>query len=33
MRTGGSSHYYLTDAQGCVLGLVDAAGHRTATYT
>jgi RHS repeat-associated protein len=33
MRTGGSSYYYLTDAQGSVLGLVDAVGRRTATYT
>ncbi|MEE1928730.1 RHS repeat-associated core domain-containing protein [Streptomyces sp. TRM 70351] len=33
MRSGGSSQYYLTDAQGSVIGLVDASGNRTATYT
>lgn len=33
VRSGGSSYYYLTGAHGSVLGLVDAAGHRTATYT
>jgi RHS repeat-associated protein len=33
MRSGGSSQYYLTDAQNSVIGLVDTAGKRTATYT
>jgi len=33
MRSGGSSQYYLTDVQGSVIGLVDATGKRTATYT
>ncbi|MFH8336296.1 RHS repeat-associated core domain-containing protein [Streptomyces sp. AM6-12] len=33
MRRGGSSQYYLTDAQNSVIGLVDASGKRTATYT
>nr|WP_312038297.1 RHS repeat-associated core domain-containing protein [Streptomyces galbus] len=33
MRTGGSSPYYLTDAQNSVLGLVDTTGKRTATCT
>ncbi|WP_433894230.1 RHS repeat domain-containing protein [Streptomyces sp. CA-111067] len=33
MRTGGKSYYYLTDAQGSVLGLVDNAAHRVDTYT
>lgn len=33
MRTGGSSQYYLTDVQGSVIGLVDATGKRTATYS
>ncbi|MFG2690842.1 RHS repeat-associated core domain-containing protein [Streptomyces sp. NPDC048405] len=32
MTTGGKSHYYLTDATGNVLGLVDDAGKRTHTY-
>ncbi|MEU9983571.1 RHS repeat-associated core domain-containing protein [Streptomyces sp. NPDC050856] len=32
MRTGGKSYYYLTDATGNVLGLVDEAGTRTHTY-
>ncbi|MEN8656137.1 RHS repeat-associated core domain-containing protein, partial [Streptomyces sp. 21So2-11] len=32
MRTGGKSYYYLTDATGNVLGLVDEAGERTHTY-
>src|SRR5205085_6209579 len=32
MRSGGSSQYYLTDAQNSVIGLVDASGKRTATY-
>jgi RHS repeat-associated protein len=31
MRTGGKSHYYLTDALGSVMGLVDASGARTHT--
>lgn len=33
MRSGGNSQYYLTDAQGSVIGLVDTASKRTATYT
>jgi RHS repeat-associated protein len=33
MRTGGTTQYYLTDAQNSVIGLVDASGKRTATYT
>nr|WP_308288202.1 RHS repeat-associated core domain-containing protein [Streptomyces corallincola] len=33
MRSGGSSQYYLTDAQNSVIGLVDTTGTRTATYT
>ncbi|MFF9378196.1 RHS repeat-associated core domain-containing protein [Streptomyces griseoluteus] len=33
MRSGGSSQYYLTDAQNSVIGLVDTTGKRTATYT
>ncbi|MFJ1585964.1 RHS repeat-associated core domain-containing protein [Streptomyces sp. NPDC088197] len=33
MRTGGKSYYYLTDADGSVLGLVDNAAHRVNTYT
>ena len=33
MRSGGNSQYYLTDAQGSVIGLVDSAGKRTATYS
>ncbi|MGW6648538.1 hypothetical protein AMK23_09685 [Streptomyces sp. CB02130] len=33
MRSGGSSQYYLTDAQNSVIGLVDASGKRTATYS
>ncbi|WP_308282244.1 RHS repeat-associated core domain-containing protein [Streptomyces lichenis] len=33
MRTGGKSHYYLTDATGNVLGLVDDTGKRTHTYS
>ncbi|WP_434600132.1 RHS repeat-associated core domain-containing protein [Streptomyces sp. A5-4] len=33
MRTGGKSYYYLTDATGSVLGLVDEAGERTHTYS
>ncbi|WP_345669848.1 RHS repeat-associated core domain-containing protein [Streptomyces similanensis] len=33
MRTGGSSQYYLTDAQNSVIGLADTTGKRTATYT
>ncbi|QEU89390.1 RHS repeat-associated core domain-containing protein [Streptomyces viridosporus] len=32
MTTGGKSYYYLTDATGNVLGLVDATGRRTHTY-
>ncbi|MEU7283054.1 RHS repeat-associated core domain-containing protein [Streptomyces sp. NPDC045431] len=32
MRTGGKSYYYLTDATGNVLGLVDETGARTHTY-
>ncbi|WP_338018225.1 RHS repeat-associated core domain-containing protein [Streptomyces taklimakanensis] len=32
MTTGGKSHYYLTDALGSVMGLVDASGERTHTY-
>ncbi|MFD1830731.1 RHS repeat-associated core domain-containing protein [Streptomyces desertarenae] len=32
MRTGGKSHYCLTDALGSVMGLVDADGQRTHTY-
>ncbi|WP_349636947.1 hypothetical protein [Streptomyces sp. 378] len=32
MTTGGRSYYYLTDATGHVLGLVDDAGKRTHTY-
>jgi RHS repeat-associated protein len=32
MTTGGKSYYYLTDATGNVLGLVDEAGKRTHTY-
>ncbi|MFF1306513.1 RHS repeat-associated core domain-containing protein [Streptomyces sp. NPDC058307] len=32
MRSGGSSQYYLTDAQNSVIGLVDTTGKRTATY-
>ncbi|MDT9682396.1 RHS repeat-associated core domain-containing protein [Streptomyces sp. TRM76323] len=32
MRSGGSSQYYLTDAQNSVIGLVDTAGKRTAAY-
>ncbi|MEW2289677.1 RHS repeat-associated core domain-containing protein, partial [Streptomyces sp. NPDC047841] len=33
MRSGGSTQYYLTDAQNSVIGLVDTTGKRTATYT
>ncbi|SHN38509.1 RHS repeat-associated core domain-containing protein, partial [Actinacidiphila paucisporea] len=33
MRTGGTSYYYLTDAQGSVVGLVNAAGTKINTYT
>ncbi|MFF7542236.1 RHS repeat-associated core domain-containing protein [Streptomyces canus] len=33
MTTGGASQYYLTDIQGSVIGLVDASGKRTATYS
>lgn len=33
MRSGGSSQYYLTDAQTSVIGLVDTSGKRTATYS
>ncbi|MGW7275033.1 RHS repeat-associated core domain-containing protein [Streptomyces sp. NPDC054864] len=33
MTTGGASQYYLTDIQGSVIGLVDAGGKRTATYS
>ncbi|MFF9894435.1 RHS repeat-associated core domain-containing protein [Streptomyces longispororuber] len=33
MTTGGASQYYLTDVQGSVIGLVDAGGKRTATYS
>ncbi|MFF4490480.1 RHS repeat-associated core domain-containing protein [Streptomyces sp. NPDC001544] len=33
MRSGGSSQYYLTDAQNSVIGMVDTTGKRTATYT
>ncbi|MFJ4204455.1 RHS repeat-associated core domain-containing protein [Streptomyces sviceus] len=33
MRSGASTQYYLSDAQGSVIGLVDTAGKRTATYT
>jgi RHS repeat-associated protein len=32
MTTGGESYYYLTDATGNVLGLVDDSGKRTHTY-
>ncbi|PJE99503.1 Wall-associated protein [Streptomyces carminius] len=32
MRTGGKSHYYLTDALGSVMGLTDENGKRTHTY-
>ncbi|MGW8723677.1 RHS repeat-associated core domain-containing protein [Streptomyces althioticus] len=32
MTTGGKSYYYLTDATGNVLGLVDTIGKRTHTY-
>jgi hypothetical protein len=32
MTTGGKSYYYLTDATGNVLGLVDDTGKRTHTY-
>jgi RHS repeat-associated protein len=32
MRTGGKSYYYLTDATGNILGLVDETGARTHTY-
>lgn len=32
MTTGGKSSYYLTDATGNVLGLVDDTGTRTRTY-
>ncbi|MFD7516946.1 RHS repeat-associated core domain-containing protein [Streptomyces niveus] len=32
MRTGGTSYYYLTDATGNVLGLVNDTGTRTHTY-
>ncbi|GGX36568.1 hypothetical protein GCM10010383_78380 [Streptomyces lomondensis] len=32
MPTGGKSYYYLTDATGNVLGLVDDTGKRTHTY-
>ncbi|MFE6339062.1 RHS repeat-associated core domain-containing protein, partial [Streptomyces sp. NPDC057798] len=32
MTSGGKSYYYLTDATGNVLGLVDDAGKRTHTY-
>ncbi|MCQ4196205.1 hypothetical protein M4J08_000436 [Streptomyces parvulus] len=33
MTSGGASQYYLTDVQGSVIGLVDATGKRTATYS
>ncbi|MER7777800.1 RHS repeat-associated core domain-containing protein [Streptomyces sp. NPDC096191] len=33
MTAGGASQYYLTDVQGSVIGLVDSAGKRTATYS
>lgn len=33
MTTGGASQYYLTEVQGSVIGLVDASGKRTATYS
>ncbi|RAJ66816.1 MULTISPECIES: RHS repeat-associated core domain-containing protein, partial [unclassified Streptomyces] len=33
MKSGGASQYYLTDAQNSVIGLVDASGKRTATYS
>ncbi|MEU0226244.1 RHS repeat-associated core domain-containing protein [Streptomyces sp. NPDC006284] len=33
MTAGGASQYYLTDVQGSVIGLVDATGKRTATYS
>ncbi|MFC8596517.1 RHS repeat-associated core domain-containing protein [Streptomyces atroolivaceus] len=33
MTTGGANQYYLTDVQGSVIGLVDAGGKRTATYS
>ncbi|MEV8398381.1 hypothetical protein [Streptomyces niveus] len=33
MRTGGTSYYYLTDATGNVLGLVNDAGTRTHAYS
>ncbi|MET9221546.1 RHS repeat-associated core domain-containing protein [Streptomyces sp. NPDC003300] len=32
MRTGGSSYYYLTDAEGSVVALVDNAGNRVDNY-
>ncbi|MET9800116.1 RHS repeat-associated core domain-containing protein [Streptomyces sp. NPDC006368] len=33
VSTGGRSHYYLTDALGSVVGLVDESGKRVNTYT
>ncbi|WP_437090125.1 hypothetical protein [Streptomyces hundungensis] len=33
MTSGGAGQYYLTDVQGSVIGLVDASGKRTATYS
>ncbi|MGW5040305.1 RHS repeat-associated core domain-containing protein [Streptomyces parvulus] len=33
MTSGGASQYYLTDVQGSIIGLVDATGKRTATYS
>ncbi|WP_406220329.1 RHS repeat-associated core domain-containing protein [Streptomyces canus] len=33
MRSGASTQYYLSDAQGSVIGLLDTSGKRTATYT
>ncbi|ANJ08051.1 RHS repeat-associated core domain-containing protein [Streptomyces parvulus] len=33
MTSGGASQYYLTDVQGSVIGLIDATGKRTATYS
>jgi hypothetical protein len=33
MRSGGTAKCFLTDAQNMVIGLVDIASHRIATYT
>jgi hypothetical protein len=32
MRTGGKSYYYLTDAVGSVIGLVDVDGNKVDSY-